>query len=134
MELKYDEFIGENMLTENVIKNNLDFLINDYGFKFYYYSNGKQYWCNLTNAYGSVNYYSFSEFGEFELSITIKGKKMIVLDSFLELKNSPLIINKKLSFFEFVFKDHRKLYWEKIATAFKAQINEIGTLYGLRLK
>ena len=122
------------MKTEDIIKNNLGFLINDYEFKLSFHSNGKQEWCKLTNAYGSINYYSFDEFGEFELSIIIKGKKMIVLDSFLEIKNSPLIINKKLSFFEFVFKDHRKLYWEKIATAFKAQINETGTLYGLRLK
>lgn len=121
------------MTTEEIIKDNIGFLINEYNFVFTSNSNGKKEWFYFSNNYGSINYYIFEQTGEYELSITINGKGKIVLDSFKIVSNSLLQINKKMSLLEFVFKDHRKIYWNKISKAFKTEIKKSGTLYGLNL-
>lgn len=122
------------MTTEEIIKDNIGFLINEYNFVFTSNSNGKEEWFYFSNNYGSINYYIFEPAGEYELSITINGKGKIVLDSFKIVSNSLLQINKKMSLLEFVFEDHRKIYWNKISKAFKTEIKKSGTLYGLNLE
>ena len=73
-------------------------------------------WCKFTNKYGSINWYSYEQFGEYELSIVEngKGKKYwILLDSMPPL----LKIDKKNSFFGTLLKDQRIIYWDQISTA-----------------
>ena len=70
------------MKTKEIIKNKLEFLITDYDFDFDYNSNGKEVWCKFTNKYGSINWYSYEQFGEYELSIVENGKGKKILDSF----------------------------------------------------
>ncbi len=121
------------MKTEEIIKNKLGFLINEYGFDINYNSNGKEIWCRFTNEYGSLNWYSYEQFGEYELSIVENGKGRKILDSFNN-ENSLLKINKKKSFLEFLFKDQRITYWEQISVALKKQIKDTGSLFGITIK
>lgn len=122
------------MKIEEIIKNELGFLVTDYGFNFDYKSNGKEIWCRFTNKYGSVDWYSYQQFGEFELSIVVNGRGKKILDSFMKNGNSLLIIDKNKSFFELLFKDHRISYWKQISDAFKKQIIDTGSLFGLTIE
>ena len=119
------------MKTEKIIKNELGFLITDYGFSFDYKSNGKETWCKFTNKHGSINWYSYEQFGEYELSIVENGKERKILDSFRKNSNTFLKIDRKKSFFELLFKDQRVKYWKQISNAFKEQIMDTGSLFGL---
>ncbi len=65
---------GESIKTKEIIKNKLEFLITDYDYDFDYNSNGKEVWCKHTNKYGNINWYSYEQFGEYELSIVENGK------------------------------------------------------------
>ena len=122
------------MKTEEIIKNELGFLIANYNFNFDYNSNGKEIWCRFTNKYGSVNWYSYQQFGEYELSIVVNGKGREILDSFMKTENSILKINKKKSFFELLFKDQRISYWKQVSNAFKKQIIDTDSLFGLKIE
>lgn len=118
------------MYTEEVIKKELGFLIEEYGFNFSYRSDGKRVWCTLANQYGSVNWYSFEEFDEYELSITgDKGK--IVLDS--PYRREKAFYNKQ-NLFERLFRIKGKTYWSNVSAFFKKQIEKTGYLFGLRLR
>lgn len=121
------------MKTEKIIKNKLGFLITDYNFNFDYNSNGKEVWCRFTNKYGSINWYSYEQFGEYELSILENGKGKKILDSFKVNGNLLLKIDKKNSFLGFLFKDKRITYWEQVSTAFKKQIIDTGSLFGMTI-
>lgn len=121
------------MKTEGIIKNKLGFLITDYDFDFDYNSNGKEEWFRFNNKYGSISWYSYEQFGEFELSIIENGKERKILDSSMIIRNPILKIDKKKSFLGFLFKDQRITYWEQIAAAFKKQIIDTGSLFGLRI-
>lgn len=121
------------MKTKEIIKNKLEFLITDYDFDFDYNSNGKEVWCKFTNKYGSINWYSYEQFGEYELSIVENGKGKKILDSF-RFNASPLLkIDKKNSFFGILLKDQRIIYWDQISTAFKKQIIDTGSLFGIKI-
>ena len=120
------------MSTEEIICSNLDFLVKNYGFIFKSNTNGKQTWCYLSNDHGSVNWYSWDQFGEYELSLDIYGREKVILDSFRQLSYTPLHI-KRINLITRIFRDSRKVYWQRIAIAFKNQINETGTLFGLKL-
>lgn len=122
------------MKTDEIIKNKLGFLITDYGFNFDYKSNGKEIWCRFTNKYGSIDWYSYQQFGEYELSIAENGRGKKILDSFRNNGNSLLKIDKNKSFFGFLLKDQRKNYWEQISGALKKQILDTGSLFGLIIK
>ena len=119
------------MNTIDIIKNNLEFLMVDYGFSFDYKSNGKEIWCCFTNKFGSINWYSYEQFGEYSLSIIVNGCGRKVLDSFNN-ENNLLSIDKK-SFFKKVFSDQRISYWKHISNIFKRQIINTGSLWGLRV-
>ena len=120
------------MSTEEIICRNLDFLLKEYGFIFKCNTNGKQTWCYFSNKYGSVNWYEFPEFNEFELSITISGYRKIILDSHMKLDNTPLKIKHSNIFFSF-FQDSRKKYWKEIAVSFEHQIESTHTIFGLKV-
>ena len=122
------------MKTEEIIKKELGFLITDYGFIFNYQSNGKEIWCSFTNKYGSVDWYSYQQFGEYELSIVENGREKKTLDSFRKNENAILKIDRNKSIFELLFKDLRKNYWKKISNAFKKQIADTGSLFGLKIE
>ena len=127
-------FSKKIMKTEEIIKNELGFLITDYGFNFDYNSNGKEIWCKLTNKYGSVSWYCYQQFDEYELSIIVNGRGREILDSCLENENLLLKINKRKSFFELLFKDQRIIYWKQVSNAFKKQIINTGSLFGLKIE
>ncbi len=60
----------------------------------------------------------------------VKGKKYwILLDSMPPL----LKIDKKNSFFGTLLKDQRIIYWDQISTAFKKQIIDTGSLFGIKI-
>ncbi len=122
------------MKIEEIIKNELGFLMTDYGFNFDYKSNGKEIWCSFTNKYGSVDWYSYQQFGEFELSIVENGRGKKTLDSFRKNENAILKIDRNKSFFELLFKDQRISYWKQISKAFKKQIADTGSLFGLTIE
>lgn len=116
------------MKNEDIIKNALNFLIKEYGFHYEYKSNGKQVWCKLTNSHGSINWYCYGLFDEYELSITSnKGKKII---------DSQFVENKFKIGFSFInlFVDKRVRYWNNISYIFKKQIKERNSLFGLIVK
>lgn len=120
------------MGIDEIICNNLDFLIDDYGFVFKYNTNGYEDWCYLSNRFGSINWYSWEQFGEYELTITINGREKLFLDSDRKLNYTPLKI-KRISLIERFFRDSRQIYWQRIAIAFKQEIEATGTLFGLKL-
>ena len=118
------------MNTEAIIKKELGFLIEEYGFNFSYRSDGKQVWCTLANQYGSVNWYSFEEFDEYELSV-VGDKGKIVLDSPYRCEK---VFYNRLNLFERLFRVKGKTYWSNVSAFFKEQIAKTCYLFGLRLR
>ena len=119
------------MKTVDIIKNKLMFLTDIYGFSFSSNSNGKQLWCYFKNSYGSINWYSYEQFGEYELSVVIYGKDKIILDSFQNV-NTPFKIKKTISFMN-LFRDSRIIYWDEVSKEFKSQISKYGNIFGLKV-
>lgn len=120
------------IMTEEIIKTKLGFLISDYGFEFSSNSDGMREWYKFTNNYGSLNWYAFEQFEEYKLYIEINGKGEQVLDSYrigniLNVGEWPFLRI-------FSFKDQRVIYWNRIADLLKKEINETGTLFGIILK
>lgn len=121
------------MRNEDIIKNKLAFLINDYGFDFDYRYNGPYEWLRLSNNYGCICWVFEKIYESYELTIVINGEGRKLLDTSWRNENCVLKIDKKKEFFKNLFKNKKVIYWDQISTIFKSEIERTGTLFGLTL-
>lgn len=118
---------------KEIIEEALSFLVTNFRFIFEYKtSNRNEEFYSYKNRYGSLNYYQSQEFGDYRFSVmNSEGIRDI---NFVELYPSVVAqFNKAHRGFRWLFKDLRIDYWNMIALIIKMEIENTGSLFGLKI-
>ena len=119
------------MRTEKIIRNSLNFLEDDYNFK-YEVSRDKGTTYTYTNKYGRFEYYQWQQFDESRFSVFYDGEHKIV-NMFHESPKEIGKFNFQSKGFIGFLKDRRQEFWKIIAEIVKSNIKDTGLLFGLRV-
>ncbi len=119
------------MTTLNIIKNKLNFLIDEYDFTFEFNNNeGNHYIFNNKN--GFIEFYEWEQFNESAIFVKYDmiSKKINLIEEY------PKMIGKfhqDHRGIKNLFKDNRNDYWEMISKIIKIEINNNKNIFGLEL-
>lgn len=119
------------MRLEEIIRNSLNFLELEYGFK-YEVSKDRGVTYTYINKYGKFEYYQWQQFDESRFIIYYKGESRII-NMFHESPKKIGNFNFESKGFKGLLKDSRQEYWKIIAEIIKNNISETGSLFGLRI-
>lgn len=119
------------MDTRKIILSKLKFLIDDYGFAFYFEENeGNHYY--FKNKYGIFKYYEWAQFNESEFSVKY-DYTFTIINMYLESPLTMSKIQKKKTGLKGLFYDERNDYFEEVSRIIKNSIEKTGTIYGLKV-
>ncbi len=120
------------MKTETIIRNHLSFLENDFGLVFELIKDkGSTY--SYKNEYGKFEYYEWMQFGESRFTIYFDNECRTI-NMINEAPKDIGKYNHEFKGMKVLFKDRREQYWQIIETIVRKNINDSGTLFGLKLK
>ena len=117
--------------TLDIIKNKLNFLIEEYGFTFEFINDwGCHYIFNNKN--GCIEFYEWAQFNEsaFFVNYDMISKKINLIEEYPKIVAHFYKTHKGIKWF---FKDDREDYWQMISEIIKIEINNNKSIFGLKL-
>lgn len=119
------------MTTLDIIKNKLEFLINEYGFTFEFNNiRGNHYIFKNENGY--IEFYEWQQFNESEILVKYDmiSKRINLIEEYPKIIGQFNHINKGIKCF---FKDDRNDYWEMVSKIIRVEIGANKSIFGLKL-
>ncbi|MBQ8040797.1 MAG: hypothetical protein IJ274_13200 [Lachnospiraceae bacterium] len=118
------------MTTLNIVKNNLQFLIDKYGFTFEFNDiRGEHYIFKNKNGY--IEFYEWEQFDESAIFVKYDmiAKKINLIEEYPKMIGE---FSQRHKGFKWFFKDKRYDYWEMISKIIQIEINN-KSIFGLKL-
>lgn len=119
------------MTTLDIVKNKLNFLIDEYDFTFEYINEMGEHYI-FRNKNGLIEFYEWAQFNESAIFVNyyMISKKINLIEEY------PRIIGKYHQDHRGIknfFKDNRNDYWEMISKIIKIEISNHKNIFGLEI-
>ena len=119
------------MTTEEIIKKNLSFLLDNYEFIFEKKNEGGNYYI-FSNKYGSFGYYEWAQFDDSEFFVKYNSiyKRINLIEYYPKIVANFTIEHKGI---RWLFADTREDFWKMVSWIVKEEIKNKNTIFGLRI-
>ncbi len=116
----------------DIVKNNLGFLITDYGFEF---THEEKNWDNyiFKNRFGKIVFFEWLERDDRSITVFCNEGIYEINLMFVAPKEMEMYYKKKKGIKGFFF-DSRDLYWSIVADSVKKSIASDGTIWGIKVE